>query len=123
MLYFLNPRSSTLIKEQRLYARVSGDRRKKSNKLNSGRVKAAEFVPAIILFSSILFLLWLRIENISLQYDLESEHSRSLELDSQLRQVRLDYAYATRHNYLKEKAESELGLVSRNSQEVRILRK
>lgn len=123
MLYFLNPRSAALLKEQKLRPRFAGELRARSNRLNGPGVGAGELVPALILFSAILFLLWLRIENISLQYDLESQHSRSLELDSQLRQVRLDYAYETRHNYLKEKAESELGLVSRNSQEVRILRK
>lgn len=123
MLYFLNHRSSSSLRRQTSRERIAGDRRKKRNIFIKSGVRSAELVPASILFVVLFFLLWVRIENVSIHYNLESERSKSLNLDSQLRQLRLDYAYLTRHNYLKEKAREELALVSRNPEDLRILRR
>lgn len=123
MLYFLNYRNSSSLRAQKSYSRHSGDRRKRKNIFVRSHISPAEFVPALILFTVLFFLLWVRIENVTIHYNLEAERSQSLNLDSQLRQLRLDYAYLTRHNYLREKAQQELALVSRNPEDVRILRR
>lgn len=120
MIFYLTHRSSALA-EQRGVKKAAF--LKASRRGFAKRLERAEFLPAVLLFLVLLLQLWVRIENISVRYDLERERSVSLKLDSELRQLRLDYAYVTRHNYLKDKAFDQLALAPRAPSEVRILRR
>lgn len=82
--------------------------------LRRSRKRMSHLLPPILLFSTLLLQLTIRIEIIEHGYEVERLRAIALQKDAQLRQLRLDLAYATRPKLLSESATKrlELGLLS-----------
>lgn len=67
-------------------------------------------LPFALLFISLLFQLFVRIQIIQTGYRVHNERARALELDRELRELRSQLAFATSPKQLLARAEKELGL-------------
>ena len=65
-----------------------------------------DFIAPTILFSTLIFQLWLRIEIIEKGYKLESSREIALKNDAQLRELQMQLAKLTHHTNLENKASS-----------------
>jgi hypothetical protein len=79
------------------------------------------FLAPSLLFSVILFQLWVRLTHLEHGYRLEELRSVSLKNDAQLREKRLEYAYYTRPDLLRELARQRLALEPLQPQRIRSL--
>ncbi len=78
------------------------------------------FAPGL-LFSVLLFQLWVRLTHVEHGYRLEELRSVSLKNDAQLREKRLEYAYYTRPDFLRKLAHQRLELEPLQPQRIRSL--
>lgn len=91
-------------------------------RLNVTEVKTARswpVFPPLLLFLVLLFQLSIRLQIISQGYSLEQFRSQALSQDSELRELRLKLAFATRPKHVGEKAATALGMGPLYPQRVR----
>ena len=92
-----------------------------AHKANQSR--KSRYAMPLALFFVLLMQLWVRVNIISLGYELEALRASALKNDSELRRKRLELAYMTRPDLLRKRALSELGMVPLAPQRVRWLGK
>ena len=80
---------------------------------------AIHFVPALLLFLTLVFQLWIRVGIIEASYALESTRQSAVNKDAEVRKLRSDLAVLTSPRILAERAKKELGMILPPARSVR----
>jgi len=92
---------------------------------NSRRVRrasVADLLPVVVLFFVLVAQLSVRIVIIEKSYSLEQLRFSALERDSELRQLKLELAYATRPMVIASKAKEDLNFIPLSVQKTRMVK-